>query len=58
MRGSFFQLNASNFMEIELHHRFSGPVTIYQDRQLSEQATLAGYSDLIDTYIVCGFHWR
>ena len=31
---------------------------IFQDRQLPERATLAGYSDLIDTFLVCGFHWR
>ena len=37
-------------MAIELQHRFSGPVAIFQDRQLPERATLAGYSALIDAY--------
>ena len=37
-------------MEIELQHRFSGPVTKFQDRQLPEPATLAGYSALIKAY--------
>ena len=37
-------------MEIELQHRFSGPDTKFQDRQLPEPATLAGYSALIKAY--------
>ena len=39
-------------MAIELQHRFSGPVAIFQDRQLPERATLAGYSALIDAYVL------
>lgn len=31
-------------------HRFSGPVTVFQDRRLPERATPAGYAALIDTY--------
>lgn len=31
-------------------HRFSGPVTVFQDRPLPERATLAGYAALIDAY--------
>ena len=37
-------------MDIEVQHRFSGPVTVFQDRQLPERATLAGYTALIDAY--------
>lgn len=33
-----------------MHHHFSGPVTIFQDRQLPERSTLAGYAALIDAY--------
>ena len=31
-------------------HRFSGPITVSQDRRLPERATLAGYAALIDAY--------
>ncbi|PAQ09074.1 Fic family protein [Mesorhizobium temperatum] len=31
-------------------HRFSGPVTVFQDMRLPETATPAGYSALIDAY--------
>lgn len=31
-------------------HRFSGPVTVFQDRRLPERATPAGYAALIDAY--------
>lgn len=31
-------------------HRFSGPVTIFQERRLPEKATPVGYSALIDAY--------
>ncbi|MCM8820038.1 MAG: cell filamentation protein Fic, partial [Candidatus Omnitrophica bacterium] len=31
-------------------HRFSGPVTVFQDRHLPERATPAGYAALIDAY--------
>ncbi|MCH8036620.1 MAG: Fic family protein [Proteobacteria bacterium] len=33
-----------------LQQRFSGPVTVYQERRLPEKATPAGYSALIDAY--------
>jgi hypothetical protein len=31
-------------------HRFSGPVTVFQEQRLPEKATPAGYSALIDAY--------
>lgn len=31
-------------------HRFSGPVTVFHERRLPEQATPAGYAALIDAY--------
>ena len=31
-------------------HRFSGPITVFQERRLPEKATPAGYSALIDAY--------
>ncbi|MBV8563833.1 MAG: Fic family protein [Methylobacteriaceae bacterium] len=31
-------------------HAFSGPVTVFQDRRLPEQATLTGYAALIDAF--------
>jgi len=37
-------------MDTEVQHRFSGPVTVLQDRRLPEQATPAGYAALIDAY--------
>jgi hypothetical protein len=37
-------------MNIETQHRFSGPVTVFQDRRLPERATPAGYAALIDAY--------
>jgi hypothetical protein len=37
-------------MDTELQHRFSGPVTGFQDRRLPERATPAGYAALIDAY--------
>ena len=35
-------------MGVALQHRFSGPVTVFQDRRLPERATPAGYAALID----------
>lgn len=32
------------------NHRFSGPVTVFHERRLPEQATPAGYGALIDAY--------
>lgn len=37
-------------MENAAGHRFSGPVTVFQERRLPETATPAGYSALIDAY--------
>lgn len=37
-------------MDTELQHRFSGPVTVFQDRRLPAPATPAGYAALIDAY--------
>ena len=37
-------------MNIALQHRFSGPITVFQDRRLPERATPAGYAALIDAY--------
>jgi hypothetical protein len=37
-------------MDMEAQHRFSGPVTVFQDRRLPERATPAGYAALIDAY--------
>ena len=35
-------------MDMDVQHRFSGPVTVFQDRRLPERATPAGYAALID----------
>ncbi len=43
-----FREAASIFMSIVPQHRFSGPVTVFQDRRLPERATPAGYAALID----------
>ena len=51
--GFVFQPRASNFMNVVLQHRFSGPITVFQDRRLPERATLAGYAALIDA---CSLH--
>ena len=40
-------------MNVALQHRFSGPITVFQDRRLPERATLAGYAALIDA---CSLH--
>jgi Fic family protein len=37
-------------MKLSLEHRFSGPVTVFQERALPEKAKLAGYAALIDAY--------
>ncbi|SLN77859.1 Fic family protein [Oceanibacterium hippocampi] len=37
-------------MAASQQHRFSGPVTVFQERRLPEPASPAGYSALIDTY--------
>ena len=37
-------------MNADIQHRFSGPVTVFQERRLPEKATLAGYSALIGAY--------
>ncbi|MEI9988469.1 MAG: Fic family protein [Rhizomicrobium sp.] len=37
-------------MASEKLHQFSGPVTVFHDRRLPEQATPVGYAALIDTY--------
>jgi hypothetical protein len=39
-----------DFMETATEYRFSGPVTVFQERRLPERATPAGYSALIDAY--------
>ena len=40
-------------MNVGLQHRFSGPITVFQDRRLPERATPAGYAALIDA---CSLH--
>jgi hypothetical protein len=37
-------------MDVETQHRFSGPVTVFQDKRLPERATPAGYAALIDAF--------
>jgi len=37
-------------MSSEIPHRFSGAITVFQERRLPEKATPAGYSALIDAY--------
>ncbi len=37
-------------MDVNVQHRFSGPVTVFQERRLPERATPAGYSALIGAY--------
>ena len=37
-------------MAVRKSHRFSGPVTVFHERRLPEQATPAGYAALIDAY--------
>ena len=37
-------------MDVNGQHRFSGPVTVFQERRLPERATPAGYSALIGAY--------
>ncbi len=37
-------------MEQAQKHRFSGPVTVFQERRLPEKATPAGYAALIEAY--------
>ncbi|MCH7794308.1 MAG: Fic family protein [Proteobacteria bacterium] len=37
-------------MSEDMQQRFSGPVTVFQERRLPEKATPAGYSALIDAY--------
>lgn len=37
-------------MSSSAEHHFSGPVTVFQERRLPEQATPAGYSALIDAF--------
>jgi Fic/DOC family len=37
-------------MEMSAQKRFSGPVTVFQEKRLPEAATLAGYAALIDAY--------
>ncbi len=34
----------------QVNHHFSGPVTVFHDRRLPEQATPVGYAALIDSY--------
>ena len=38
------------FMDRLQEHRFSGPVTVFQERRLPERATPAGYAALIEAY--------
>jgi Fic/DOC family len=38
------------FMAATPQHRFSGPVTVFQERRLPEKATPAGYCALIEAY--------
>jgi hypothetical protein len=45
-----FQERTSFFMAERKSHHFSGPVTVFHERRLPEQATPAGYSALIDAY--------
>ncbi len=40
-------------MNVAHQHRFSGPITVFQDKRLPERATLAGYAALIDA---CNLH--
>ena len=40
-------------MNVAFQHRFSGPITVFQNRRLPERATLAGYAALIDA---CSLH--
>lgn len=37
-------------MSSDTQHRFSGPITVFQEIRLPETATLAGYAALIDAY--------
>ena len=37
-------------MDDAQEHRYSGPVTVFQERRLPERAALAGYAALIDAY--------
>ncbi len=37
-------------MDRNAQRRFSGPVTVFQDKRLPERATPAGYAALIDAY--------
>lgn len=48
--GLVFQAKVLKFMDLEAQHRFSGPVTVFQDRRLPERATPAGYAALIGAY--------
>jgi hypothetical protein len=45
-----FHTYLSIFMDDASKYRFSGPVNVFQERQLAETATSAGYSALIDAY--------
>jgi len=48
--GKRIQVERSIFMDTAIPHRFSGPVTVFHERRLPEQATPAGYAALIDAY--------
>ena len=48
--GAEFQEKRLFFMDVNGQHRFSGPVTVFQERRLPERATPAGYSALIGAY--------
>jgi len=40
-------------MDMDPQNRFSGPVTVFQERRLPERATPAGYAGLIHAYGLC-----
>jgi hypothetical protein len=47
---TIFHEGVTIFMRAGAEHGFSGPVTVFQERRLPEQATPAGYSALIGAY--------
>ncbi len=47
---SQFQRESAFFMDAAPQQRFSGRITVFQEKRLPEPATLAGYAALIDTY--------
>jgi len=47
---SNFHIQRSLFMNKDIEQRFSGPVTVFQEKRLPEKAAPAGYGALIDAY--------